>query len=82
MFLWEITAGKLVDRSISTVDNVEHFFYEITQAHSFEIRIKNLSANLEEYGLTWWSTPVPEPITLFLLLFGLPFLINRRRNIH
>jgi hypothetical protein len=60
--------GNLVAQSISTVDNVEHLFFEIERSSQYTLRVSGASVfgSAEPFALAWRGVAVPEP-TSFLL---------------
>jgi hypothetical protein len=75
--------GNLVAISKSTVDNVEHLHWQLSQAGAYTLRVSRLavnnSGNGEAYALAWYV--VPEPSSLALALAGLAAIaINLRRT--
>jgi hypothetical protein len=65
--IWSVVGGAfttLKARSISTVNNVEHLFYDIASSGRYGLRVKWVGesydlvgdANFEDYGLAWSAT--------------------------
>lgn len=76
---------KLIAESISTVDNVEHLHIPVLEwgnPFDYAINVKYTAGMYTDFGLSWWSTPVPEPSTYLLFATGLGALlfIKRRRR--
>jgi hypothetical protein len=67
--------GTPVAKSMSTVDNVQHLDFPITQNGVYTIQIDRLdvpgSGSDELYGLAWNVAAVPEPATIILACCGL-----------
>jgi hypothetical protein len=74
-----LALGNEIDRSISTVDNVEHIYQQQLAAGRYAIQVFNHSASTE-FGLAWGGTlnVIPEPSSAILLLTGAGFCICRR----
>ena len=55
--------GNWVAYSVSTIDNVEHIHYHVTESDFYTLEARLVGGDGEVFGLAWWSTPVPEPVT-------------------
>jgi len=81
--LWSATSFGLdapLDSSESTVDNVEHIFYENLTAGQYALRMPEVASGTD-FALAWFSTePVPEPTSLVLLLAGVIAVLGSRRQ--
>ncbi|MCC7474225.1 MAG: S8 family serine peptidase [Pirellulales bacterium] len=77
--LWNTIAGTpqyLISASNSLYNNTEHFQFAIPTTGEYLLRVRWVGelfdlvgdANLEQYGLAWSASVVPEPNTLLLLL--------------
>lgn len=73
--------GSLVGESMSTIDNVEHLYFENLAAGQYTIAVENVTG-ATDFALGWRFTAVPEPSALFLSAFWmyLPFRRNRKAN--
>lgn len=86
LYLWKGTWDNLldvVDWSWSLIDNVEHIHYQILESDYYTLEVRLHDGDGENYGLAYWSTPVPEPATYLLVsigLGGLLFVKRRRKN--
>ena len=79
--------GLPIASSSSLLENVEHLHFPVWNIGNpldYEIHVSypNIfaGANLVDYSLAWWTTPVPEPGTAILLVLasGWMFLVRRR----
>lgn len=88
--LWSTIAGvpvNLVSASNGRYNNTEHFKFAIPATGDYMLRVRWTEEmfdsvsdlNFEQYGLAW-STGVPEPTALVLLLVGMPSLLLSRRR--
>ena len=87
--LWSAVAGvptTLVSTSKSLYNETEHFSFSIPTTGQYTLRVVWAGewfdtigdANIEQYGLAWSGTAVPEPTALVLLASLLPLAISRR----
>ena len=76
------TLGSLVDSSVSTNHNIEHLYLEELAAGRYTLRVSNVTGDgaVQDFGLAWRLTAIPEPAGIALLL-GWPMLVRRRRKI-
>jgi hypothetical protein len=72
LFLFD--ALRRASYSQSTDDSVEHIYFTLPRTDYYSVRIHN-SSDQTQTGTTFafalWSQPVPEPLTLLLVVFGL-----------
>jgi hypothetical protein len=91
--LWSAAGGvatNLISASNSRYNNTEHFTFAIPTAGQYMLRVRWTEEmfdvigdlNLEQYGLAWSTTAVPEPTAFVLVLLGLPCLLNSRRRVN
>jgi hypothetical protein len=63
--LYLLRDGTPVAASVSTVDNVEHLYFTVTDPGLYTVRVARLdvagSGTSEEFALAWAGTAVPEP---------------------
>jgi hypothetical protein len=89
--LWSAAAGvavNLISASNSQYNNAEHFSFLIPSTGEYLLRVRWVSElfdtvgdlNIEQYGLAWSTTAVPEPGTLLLLGASAPFIFVGRRR--
>jgi len=71
--------GRAVE-SKSPVDPTEHIFYQLPATEDYLVRITNTSAMDVQFGFALFSTPIPEPTTLILLIVGWAGAARRRRS--
>lgn len=62
----------------STVNNVEHLWWDNRNAGYYTFVVQNQSAFLANYSLAWYA--VPEPSKAGLMFIGLVFTVLRRRR--
>jgi hypothetical protein len=76
--------GNVIASSQSTVSNVEHIYWPITQEGSYLLRVTRLavrdSGSDEQYALAWYGTAVPEPSAMWLLGVAMVGALTRRRR--
>lgn len=72
--------GSLVGESISTIDNVEHLYFENLAAGQYTIAVENVSG-ATDFALGWRFTAVPEPSSSFLLVFLMSTTFMRQRKL-
>jgi hypothetical protein len=86
LFLYDSTNPTAVDKSISLVDNVEHLYtLSLTPGHTYDLQIlkdgglmgSTTVSNQETYALAYSFTAVPEPMSLMLMLSGMPIFFRR-----
>ncbi|OEU76807.1 MAG: hypothetical protein BA864_07250 [Desulfuromonadales bacterium C00003093] len=72
--------------SIGTLDTVEHLHFpvpEFGKPFEYSLRVDLLGSGFNNinYGLAWWTTPIPEPETFFLFALGIIglLLMHKRR---
>jgi hypothetical protein len=80
--VWDSTFTTLIAQSESRYENVEHLSFHLPATGQYGVRVRYFqtlfgSAADESYGLAW-STIVPEPAALGLLI--VPALLRRRRS--
>jgi hypothetical protein len=91
--LWSAVGGlatNLISASNSRYNNTEHFTFAIPSAGQYMLRVRWTEEmfdfvgdlNVEQYGLAWSTTAVPEPAALVLILLGLPCLLSSRRRVN
>ena len=89
--MWSAVGGvatNLISASNSRYNNTEHFTFAIPSAGQYMLRVRWTEEmfdfvgdlNVEQYGLAWSTTSVPEPAAFLLLLMGLPCLVCARRR--
>jgi len=69
--------------SLSTIDSVEHMFFELPANGSYEFWVYQASAPLgdQSYALAWQAVAVPEPAAWVLFVAGAAFLaVGRSRR--
>jgi len=71
--------------SMSSLDNVEHIYFDLPYDDFYSLVVKNWSDFSEEFALAVWGHPVivvPLPSTLLLLApsLGILMFIGRRRR--
>ncbi len=77
--------GVPIAASVSTVDNVEHLFFNLTATADYSLRIdrQNISGTGPDtqFGIAWWATAIPEPSgTLILFAIGLTAISRRQKK--
>ncbi len=86
--LWRDVAGiptTLISTSKSLYNDSEHFSFAIPATGQYTLRViwngewfdTVGDLNIEQYGVAWSGTSVPEPATIVLLLAIVPFLCGR-----
>jgi hypothetical protein len=86
---WSASGGlpqSLISASNSRYNNTEHFSFSIPTTGQYMLRVRWVEElfdsvsdlNIEQYGLAWSATSVPEPAALVLLLMAGPGALLRR----
>ncbi|MEX0613161.1 MAG: PEP-CTERM sorting domain-containing protein, partial [Pirellulales bacterium] len=75
--------GSLIAQSISSVDNVEHLFFDLQQTAQYTLRVfgANVLGGSEQFAVAWAGLAVPEPASVVLValaVMGWSLLGNRR----
>jgi hypothetical protein len=89
--LWNTLSGaplNLISASNSRYNNTEHFSFAIPATGQYMLRVRWTEEmfdfvgdlNIEQYGLAWSTTSVPEPTAFALLLLAAPCLLCARRR--
>jgi hypothetical protein len=65
--------GNLIAQSVSTVDNVEHLYFDVDRSTQYKLRVfgTNVFGGSEQFALAWFGTAVPEPGCFGLILVGM-----------
>jgi len=65
--------GNLIAQSVSTVDNVEHLYFDVDRSAQYKLRVfgTNVFGGSEQFALAWFGTAVPEPGCFGLILVGM-----------
>jgi hypothetical protein len=66
--------------SQSRVDSVEHIYFTLPKTDLYTVRISNVSGQMETFAFALWAQPVPEPLTLVLVLVGLLWIAASARR--
>jgi len=83
--LYVLRDGAPVAASVSTVDNVEHLYFTVTDPGLYTVRVSRLdvagSGTSEDFALAWAGVGVPEPAGLATALVACGGgLVGRRRR--
>ena len=67
-----LQGDTLIAQSVSTVDNVEHLYFDIDRSAQYKLRVFGTSVfgGSEQFALAWFGTAVPEPGYLGLIMVG------------
>ena len=71
--------GSLVGESISTIDNVEHLYFENLAAGKYTIAVENI-AGATDFALGWRFTAVPEPNGFAICGLAISLVLRSRRR--
>ncbi|MEZ6094863.1 MAG: PEP-CTERM sorting domain-containing protein [Pirellulaceae bacterium] len=72
--------GLLLDSSVSTIDNVEHLYFDTLASGRYTLRLTGDTDT--GFALAWRATAVPEPTALILIMLaaGMGLVSVRRRH--
>jgi hypothetical protein len=76
--------GTLVAQSVSTVDNVEHLFFDIDRSARYTLRVigATVGGGSEQFALAWRGVALPEPASFVLVLLSTigPLMLRPRHR--